>query len=65
VARARKAAYSFKKTPGTLGSSKDNTTRGVPLDVAQFRVPRHVTTDEIVTVEPDPDNGHLWAFRRR
>src|SRR5262245_48795414 len=28
VARARNTAYSFKKAPGTLSASKDNTTRG-------------------------------------
>jgi len=33
------------------GASKDKTTRG-PLDVAQLRVPRHVTADKIIPVQP-------------
>lgn len=31
----------------------------VPLDVAQLRIPRQMTSDEIIAVELDPDDGHL------
>ena len=33
----------------------------VPLDVAQLRVPLHMAADEIIAVQPDPDDTHLRA----
>ena len=33
----------------------------VPLDVAQLHMPRHMRTDDIIAVQPDPDDGHLRA----
>src|SRR5207244_13037694 len=33
----------------------------VSLDVAQLRVPLHMAAHEIVAVQPDPDDAHLWA----
>jgi ABC-2 type transport system ATP-binding protein len=34
---------------------------GVSFDVAQLRVPLHMAADEIVAVQPDPDDAHLRA----
>ena len=33
----------------------------IPLDVPELHVSRHVTADEIIAVQSDPDNGHLRA----